>query len=53
MEKLEKDTPRGGTSVRTATREVQKPMNNIKWVYWEGRLEREWPGEKARLKTSF
>lgn len=27
--------------------EVQKPMNNIKWIYWEGRLEREWPGEKG------
>lgn len=46
MEKPEKDTPRGGTSVRTAT-EVQKPMNNTKWIYWEGRLEREWPGEKG------
>lgn len=41
----EKDTPRGGTSVRIATAEVQKPMNNTKWICWEGRLE--WPGEKG------
>lgn len=25
---------------------VQEPMNSIKWIYWEGRLEGEWPGEK-------
>lgn len=32
--------------MRRAT-EVQKPMNNTKWIYWVGRLEREWPGEKG------
>ena len=34
-------------------------MSSIKWIYWEGRLEREWPGdrvytrERARAESIF